>query len=111
MPNAPRTFRPPGMERQSSGKPAPRIDHRESAWQRGYDGDWIAVRDKHRNENPLCEHCLLEGITRPMKEVDHIIPFKGKDDPLRLDQNNLQSLCRQCHAKKTAADIRRGLNG
>ena len=46
-----------------------------------------------------------------MHEVDHIVPFKGKDDPLRLDETNLQSLCRPCHATKTAADYRKGVAG
>lgn len=109
MPNAPQTFRPPGMQPRPEGKPQSRFDNRESSWARGYDGDWRTVRGKHADENPLCEQCLEHGVIRPMKEVDHIIPFQGKGDPLRLDETNLQSLCRQCHANKTAADKRKGL--
>ena len=35
------------------------------------------------------------------KDVDHIKPFHGIADPLRLDWDNLQSICRTCHNQKT----------
>ena len=38
-----------------------------------------------------------------MQQVHHIIPFKGKHDPLRLAWHNLESLCRACHGMKTGA--------
>jgi hypothetical protein len=31
-------------------------------------------------------------ITAASAEVDHIEPFHGKNDPLRLDRSNLQAL-------------------
>jgi 5-methylcytosine-specific restriction endonuclease McrA len=34
-----------------------------------------------------------------MKEVNHKKPFDGIDDPLRLDWDNLESLCLPCHRK------------
>jgi 5-methylcytosine-specific restriction endonuclease McrA len=40
--------------------------------------------------------------------VDHIVPFHGLDDPLRLDENNLQTLCHTHHQQKTARDQRLG---
>jgi len=37
------------------------------------------------------------------RQIDHIVPFRGLDDPLRLDRANLQGLCASCHSRKTAA--------
>jgi 5-methylcytosine-specific restriction protein A len=49
----------------------------------------------------LCAQCQKEGRTTIAQEVDHIVPFKGKNDPLRLDTKNLQSLCIDHHRRKT----------
>jgi 5-methylcytosine-specific restriction protein A len=51
-------------------------------------------------EHVLCAQCEQEGQTTLAQEVDHIVPFKGKDDPLRLDPKNLQSLCSYHHHQK-----------
>jgi 5-methylcytosine-specific restriction protein A len=48
---------------------------------------------------PLCEHCRLAGRVRLADELDHIIPlFMGGTDT----EDNLQPLCTDCHARKTA---------
>jgi len=39
--------------------------------------------------------------------VDHIVPFRGVDDPLRLEWSNLQSSCIRCNSAKAAASGRR----
>ena len=75
---------------------------RPPSHQRGYDRDWARLRRRWFAAHPLCEHCLAQGITTAAREGDHVVPFRGRDDPLRLDGNNLQSLCRRCHAIKTA---------
>jgi 5-methylcytosine-specific restriction protein A len=77
---------------------------RGSAHYRGYDQTWKSLRDWFIRENPLCRDPfkLHVGIVTAGMEVDHITPFKGIDDPLRLDWNNLQSLCSTCHKYKTA---------
>lgn len=85
---------------------APRVDDRLSAPERGYDHRWRKLRDAYIREHPLCQHCLLKEIITPGWEVDHIEPFQGLDDPRRLDWFNLQTLCRPCHATKTAGDQR-----
>lgn len=59
------------------------------------------VRDDY-----LCQHCLLNGVTKPAEMVDHIIPSLVDWDK-RLDLNNLQSLCFSCHNKKTAEDVKK----
>lgn len=69
---------------------------------RGYDREWGQLRAWYIVRYPLCEHCEAKGLVVPAREVDHIVPFRSPSDPLRLDETNLQSLCRPCHAKKTA---------
>lgn len=97
MPNAPGT-------RRKKAKRLRRHDRRESASVRGYDRNWAELREWYARQYPLCEHCEARGLTVPVHEVDHIVPFDGPGDPMRLDAANLQSLCRPCHAKKTAQD-------
>ena len=79
----------------------------------GYDKKWEKLRAAYISESPICEHCASRGITTGPKEsrleVDHIIPFHGIDDPLRLDWGNLQTLCRRCHAIKTEGDKKNGV--
>lgn len=52
--------------------------------------------------NPLCVMCEAQSIVALATEVDHIIALVngGKDEPA-----NLQGLCHECHADKTAADM------
>jgi len=73
---------------------------------RGYDVRWEHLRDRHRAAFPLCARCLARGLVVPMREVDHIVPFVGLEDPRRLDPENLQSLCGACHREKTRAEHR-----
>ena len=42
--------------------------------------------------------CEQMGRVMAATDVDHIKPFHGKHDRLRLDTNNLQSLCHECHS-------------
>jgi len=79
-------------------------DTRGSSASRGYDYDWQQLRNSFIMHNPLCQHCKAEGKTTAAEDVDHVKPFKGKSDPLRLDWSNLQSLCRKCHRRKTVRD-------
>lgn len=95
MANAPKRY---GATKQQK----PRRDTRKSASRRGYDNRWKKLRDAYIQHMPLCEHCAGRGVTTRAREVDHVQPFDGVGDPLRLDWTNLQSLCRSCHATKTA---------
>lgn len=51
-------------------------------------------------EEPLCADCLACDKVTPATQVHHVIPFVGKDDPLRLDRSNVVSLCNECHDKR-----------
>ena len=71
---------------------------------------WRKLRDVKINDTPLCESCSKRALTVLATEVDHIVSIK-LDYTLRLTYDNLQSLCRQCHAKKTFAVDKRVENG
>lgn len=75
---------------------------RTSRHQRGYGSKWekarasVMQRDQH-----LCQPCMAEGRVTPATECDHIIPkSKGGTDAA----DNLQAICRDCHAAKTACE-------
>lgn len=66
---------------------------------------WKMLREQRRAANPLCQHCEIRGIIRPMTTVDHIIPVEERTD-LALSFDNTQSLCDFCHNVKTKADAK-----
>lgn len=82
--------------------------HRGDRHQRGYGDDWYRTSEAYRNEHPLCARCEKNGHITPAVLVDHIEPLQGRDDPKRLDWNNLQSLCQSCHNIKTNEDMKNG---
>jgi 5-methylcytosine-specific restriction protein A len=104
MPNHPPTWRkgkpmvkPKRFERTHD-------DMRGNRHQRGYTNQWYKLRQWYIQANPLCAHCLAQGITQPAQDVDHIVPISQGGD--NLDPDNLQSLCRPCHNRKTRAQAR-----
>lgn len=68
---------------------------------RGYGRDWQKLRARKVVANPLCEECERHGRITITEEVHHIISFRGLNDPLRLDWDNLRSVCKACHAVLT----------
>lgn len=76
--------------------------YRGSRIARGYDAQWLKLRAWfiRQPENVLCCLCREQGKTRLTEEVDHIKPFHGLHDPLRLAVSNLQGLCGACHRRK-----------
>ena len=50
----------------------------------------------------LCQECARHNWPRQADEVDHIagLQFGGDDNP-----DNLQSLCRPCHKRKTTEEV------
>ena len=63
---------------------------------------WRKLREYKRSLNPICELCEKDNKVVSMEVVDHIKPISEGGQPLHLD--NLQSLCDQCHRKKTAIE-------
>lgn len=83
----------------------PRHDARPHHSERGYGNKgWPQVRKAYAAAHPMCE-LQLTGCRMAMRDVDHIVPLD--QGGARLDWSNLQSLCRPCHRRKTAADKRR----
>lgn len=74
---------------------------RGSARARGYDAAWERLAKAFLREHPLCAACDAEGRTTAAELVDHVAELR--DGGARLDASNLQSLCRRCHARKSAA--------
>ena len=61
---------------------------------------WKAVRlAVRRRDGWACVQCGAGGRI----EVDHIVPLRDGGAPFDLD--NLQTLCRACHARKTRVEI------
>lgn len=84
-----------------------RADGNSSA-ARGYGADWRRARAAVLAIEPLCRFCVEAGRTTAATEVDHIRPFHGLTDPLRLDPENLRPLCAPCHRARTGAQAHAG---
>lgn len=84
-----------------------RLDVRESqkTSARGYGWDWTQLSKRYRTENPFCQVCYDKGKLTGVDHVHHIQPIKDAPQ-LRLDWNNLQSVCKACHI-----DVERGGHG
>ena len=63
---------------------------------------WIKLRNYKRLLTPLCEQCEKVNILTPFHTIDHIKPISEGGEPLDFD--NLQTLCKQCHAIKTGKE-------
>lgn len=63
---------------------------------------WRKVAKAHKENNPLCQKCLQSKRYRHVEFTDHIIPIKFGGS--LFDWHNLQSLCKQCHNKKSAKE-------
>lgn len=108
MPN--RSAKPcgkPGCPRLVRGPASRCTDHasereraRGTATSRGYGADWRTLRAAHLLAHPVCSH---QDCTALATDVDHVTPHRG-DDALRLDPDNLQSLCHSHHSQKTATE-------
>lgn len=67
---------------------------------------WRCVRAQVLRVEPLCRPCSKAGRTELAREVDHIEPLSKRPD-LAFTVENLQPICKSCHAKKGAQE--RGL--
>lgn len=66
---------------------------------------WHILRNDFIKEHPLCEECYKKGIIKQAEHVHHVIPFlNGQSEAeqwdLFSDENNLMSLCLDCHHEK-----------
>jgi 5-methylcytosine-specific restriction enzyme A len=96
MPRRPVTYKPPKVRQSPIAKVGGR--DRPTTTERGYDSVWERVRALHLKEFPFCVDCRPRLVAA--REVDHKIPIAQRPD-LRLDGDNLQSLCKHHHSRKT----------
>lgn len=75
--------------------------HHGSASSRGYDRQWRNVRARYMADFPLCEDCEQAGRVTPAAQVHHKRTITEAPH-LRLDRDNLRSLCVPCHQARHA---------
>ena len=93
-------------ERHASTLP-PQKKRTRREWHNLYNTSWWKkARVKVLARTPLCANCYKYGYVKAAVDVDHIIDHKG-DKALFFDYNNLQGLCKVCHARKTNEENRR----
>jgi len=66
---------------------------------------WRNLRAMFIANNPMCVGCEEKGTIRAGWLVDHIIPIS--QGGAALDEANLQTLCKHCHAVKTGKEQKR----
>lgn len=102
----PRALRP--------AKPARRFHRRETeaasperreAWRWLASSRWLRLRAWYLARHPLCERCKLAGRIRPATEIHHKIP-RREAPHLALRSSNLEALCKPCHSRETAEELR-----
>ena len=65
-----------------------------------HSSEWRAVRlQVLERDGYLCQPCKRAGRITPAKTVDHIEPLRTNWSR-RLDLDNLETICRQCHNAK-----------
>lgn len=65
--------------------------------------EWKKCRATYVKKEPYCEVCLQRGEVVPVEIVHHIIeltPENITNPNIALSHDNLQSVCRECHAEK-----------
>ena len=71
---------------------------------------WQRLRRRLLLKYPLCAECERQGWITQATVVNHIKPHKGNPE-LFWDEDNLQTLCKSCHDRKTAKEGRWGEKG
>jgi 5-methylcytosine-specific restriction endonuclease McrA len=96
------TLRPRIREADPTRKgPAPTVSQFDK--NKLYGHRWRKERLQHLAQHPLCVHCAKQDRTTEAKVVDHKVPHGG-DLTLFWDRDNWQSLCKQCHDRKTVVE-------
>jgi len=71
---------------------------------------WQDCRNAYyKSKGGLCELCLAKGLYNPgviVHHKTHLTPQNYNDPSIALDFNNLQLLCRDCHARQHKAEKR-----
>jgi len=90
--------------RQSDYDPKPKYERGKSAeYQHLYSWRWAKYSKNRLKRHPLCVTCLENGKTTAARVTDHIEVHKGLRSKF-WNADNHQSLCVECHNKKTATE-------
>lgn len=68
---------------------------------------WRKLRLAYMKEHPVCEECLKNGKVTAADSIHHVkSPFTGNtvNWTLFLDPENLEAICRECHARVHAEE-------
>jgi 5-methylcytosine-specific restriction protein A len=76
--------------------------HRDTAYNRGYNRKWHQARVAYLRKHPLCVKCSTDAHPVLSTVVDHIVPHRG-DRALFWNSANWQTLCKRCHDRKTGS--------
>lgn len=63
---------------------------------------WRTLRKKYISQYPLCAAHEAADLIVPATVVDHVIPMSAGG--AKLSTRNLQSLCAECHNRKSAME-------
>lgn len=89
------------LPRRARSRP---VTRRAGSTERGYNARWQRVRQIWLQRHPFCaDPYSLHGPLVPGNQVDHIQPHRG-DEGLMWSESNFQTLCAQCHSRKTAVE-------
>ena len=81
----------------------PKKDYKEYSTGFNYNTPiWRKLRNTYIQLFPLCRNCLDRGITTQGTDVDHKLSIRYGGEPLEIA--NLQTLCKKCHASKSASE-------
>jgi 5-methylcytosine-specific restriction protein A len=86
--------------KHSKQKKAEYQANRSKEFKHLYSHRWNEYSKGRRRRFPLCAECLRQGKTTPAQVTDHIQAHKGSYQ-LFWNYSNHQSLCKECHDKKT----------
>jgi len=99
MPNMPPKFSLPRgrqLPRERNSAVYARQENREY---KTNSATWRKIRRYQLEIEPLCRHCRDAGRVTPANEVDHVDGNAFNNHP-----ENLASMCKPCHSRKTAIE-------
>lgn len=75
-------------------------DRRKSSSARGYDRKWQKLRKAVLLSEVFCVRCKAAGFLVPAVVGHHKDEFQEVTDAARLDSENIEALCRECHERE-----------
>ena len=105
MPDLPPVFSGPRNNSQARKREQAKARNQNRALATGH-RRWRRIREIHLQREPLCRYHLQQGETKAATDVDHIDGNAYNNHP-----DNLQSLCKACHARKTVSEMTRDAEG